>query len=263
MTDPCPEGFIEFASQLADANGAHVLGYFQTPLAVESKDDDSPVTAADLEGEQIMRRMIRERYPDHGIAGEEFPPEREDAEYLWLLDPIDGTAAFVAGAPGFGTLIALLRARRPILGVIDSPVLKQRWLGAQGRPTTLDGKPVRVRACQDLSQAILSCASPHYFHGRHREAYERLAERVWLPSYGQFCYAYGLLASGFVDIVTDGGMKPHDYFPLMPIVEGAGGVITDWKGEALSFEPADRVVAAGNRRLLDEALEVLAEEGEV
>lgn len=258
MTEPCPEAFVDFAQRLADVNAAHVRKFFQNPMVVESKDDASPVTVADREGEEAMRRMIREAYPDHGILGEEFPPERADAEFVWVLDPIDGTAAFVAGMPTFGTLIALLHEGRSILGLIDAPALRERWIGAPGRPTTRNGRPVRARPCASLSQATLCSASPHYFDRSERQAFFRLVDRVRGHCYGTFCYGYGLLAAGIVDLVLDGGMSTHDYMPLVPVIAGAGGAIADWEGQELSPGSADRVIAAASRGLLEEALEVLA-----
>ncbi len=256
MTGPCPSDVIAFAHALADANARVTLGYFQKGIAIEDKHDDSPVTVADREGEAAMRRLIGERFPDHGIIGEEHGSENEDAEYVWTLDPVDGTAAFVVGSAMFGTLIALLRNGQPILGVIDNPPLKQRWVGALGHPTTFCGRPVRVREVRRLEQAMLSCASAHYFYGHHRNAFYRLAERVKLPTYGHYCVGYGLLAAGFVDLVVDGTMMPYDYLPLVPIVTGAGGLITDWEGREITGlrGKADHLIAAANRELLEAAL---------
>lgn len=253
------DDFIAFAERLASANAENAMKYFQSAFTVEHKADKSPVTEADREGEEIMRGMIRAAYPEHGIIGEEFPPERADAAFTWTLDPIDGTVAFVAGAPMFGTLISLLQDGEPILGVIDNPPLRQRWIGAAGRPTTLDGRPVRVRDCSGLEAATLSCSSPHYFKDAYREAFYRLAERVRMPSYGHFNYGYGLLASGFIDIVTDGTMMPYDYLPLIPILRGAGGVLADWQGNERLKGPQSQVVAASSHELLEETIGFLAE----
>lgn len=260
MTPACPDEFIAFAHRLADANAAITLGYFQKGVAIENKRDDSPVTIADREGEAAMRRMIREAYPDHGIIGEEHGTENEGADYVWTLDPVDGTAAFVVGSAMFGTLVALLHEGRPILGLIDNPPLKQRWIGAAGRPTTFCGRPAKVRSLGRLEEATLSCASAHYFYGHHRNAYYRLAERVRLPAYGHFCIGYGLLAAGFVDIVVDGAMMPYDYLPLVPVVAGAGGLIADWQGNAVTAlrGKMDQIIAAASPALLEEALAELA-----
>ena len=260
VVERCPDDFIAFAGELADANGEHARGYFQTPFEVVHKADNSPVTVADKDGEELMRRMIRERFPAHGIMGEEFAPEGEDAEYVWLLDPIDGTAAFVAGMPMFGMLITLLHHRQSILGVIDHPALRQRWIGARGHATTFDGKPAQVRPCERLEDAVLHCAGPNYLFGADRERFLALSDRVRLVTYGGFAYGYGLLAAGFCDLVVDGGMKPHDYMPMLPIVEGAGGLVTDWHGERMTWGSMEEIVVAGNRALLDQALDALRPE---
>jgi inositol-phosphate phosphatase/L-galactose 1-phosphate phosphatase/histidinol-phosphatase len=260
IVERCPDEFIAFAGELADANGRHALEYFQTPFEVIHKADDSPVTIADKEGEELMRTMIRAAWPAHGIMGEEIPPEGEDAEYVWLLDPIDGTVAFVAGMPMFGMLITLLHHRQPILGVIDHPALRQRWIGARGHATTFDGKPAHVRACARIEDAVLHCAGPNYLFGADRERFMALSDRVRIVTYGGFAYAYGLIAAGFCDIVVDGGMKPHDYMPLRPIVEGAGGLITDWHGRPMDWGSMEEVVVLGDRALLEPVLDALRPE---
>ncbi len=257
IVEVCPQEFIGFAESLADANGEHALHYFQTPIEVIHKADDSPVTVADKDGEELMRRMIRERFPEHGIMGEEFPPEGADAEYVWLLDPIDGTAAFVAGMPMFGMLITLLHHRRPILGIIDHPALRQRWIGARGHVTSFDGKPAHVRPCARLKDATLHCASPNYLKGADRERFLALSETVRLITYGGFAYAYGLLAAGLCDLVVDGGMKAHDYMPMLAVVEGAGGLVTDWHGRRMDWGSMEEVLVAGNRDILEQALDIL------
>lgn len=257
ITERCADEFIAFAGDLADANGRHALSYFQTPLEVIHKADDSPVTVADKDGEKLMRRMIREAWPAHGIMGEEFPPEGEDAEYVWLLDPIDGTAAFVAGMPMFGMLITLLHHRRPILGVIDHPALRQRWIGARGHDTLFDGKLAHVRSCARLEDAVVLCAGPNYFFGTDRMRFMALSDRVRIVTYGGFAYSYGLLAAGFCDIVVDGGMKPHDYMPLLPIVEGAGGLVTDWHGGSMGWGSMEEIVVVGDHTLLGPTLDAL------
>jgi inositol-phosphate phosphatase/L-galactose 1-phosphate phosphatase/histidinol-phosphatase len=257
IIERCPDEFIAFAAELANANGRHALGYFQTPFEVIHKADNSPVTVADKDGEELMRQMIREAWPAHGIMGEEFPPEGEDADYVWLLDPIDGTAAFVAGMPMFGMLITLLHHRRPILGVIDHPALRQRWIGARGHATLFDGKPAKVRSCAHIENAVLLCAGPNYFFGADRDRFMALSDRVRIVNYGGFAYSYGLLAAGHCDIVVDGGMKPHDYMPMLPIVEGGGGRITDWHGESMGWGSMEEVVVVGDHTLLDPTLDAL------
>jgi inositol-phosphate phosphatase / L-galactose 1-phosphate phosphatase / histidinol-phosphatase len=250
--------YREFALRLADAAGAVVRKYYRAPLEVESKADASPVTVADREAEQALRALIRATYPQHGIEGEEFPGERLDAELVWRLDPIDGTKSFVVGRPLFGTLIGLTRAGRPILGVIDQCILGERWLGVAGEQSTWNGQPIRVRACSGLEQAIMSVTSPQMFRPEERAAVARLESAVRFPIYGGDCYAYGLLAMGSIDLIVEADLDVHDFMALVPVIEGAGGVVTDWRGAVLTPSSDGRIVAAGDRRVHERALKLLS-----
>jgi inositol-phosphate phosphatase/L-galactose 1-phosphate phosphatase/histidinol-phosphatase len=227
-------------------------------LAVEDKSDLSPVTIADREAEAAMRRLIAARFPDHGIIGEEFGREREDAEFVWVLDPIDGTKSFISGVPLFGTLIALARDGRPILGIIDQPISRERWIGAAGRPTLFNGAPIRVRPCPSLASATLFATSPDMFGSSDIAAFSRVATAAKLVRFGADCYAYGLLAHGFIDLVVEAGLKPYDFSAILPVVEGAGGVASDWRGATLTVASDGRVVFAGDRRAHEAALALLA-----
>jgi inositol-phosphate phosphatase / L-galactose 1-phosphate phosphatase / histidinol-phosphatase len=235
-----------------------IRSHYRAALAVESKADASPVTVADRQTEQVLREMIRAAYPDHGIEGEEFPGERLDAEYVWRLDPIDGTKSFVVGRPLFGTLIGLTRAGHPILGVIDQCILAERWVGVAGQGSTWNGQPIHVRACPSLADAILSLTSPQMFTAAERAAVARLESAVRFPVYGGDCYAYGLLAMGRVDLIVEADLDVHDFMALVPVIEGAGGFVTDWQGAALHPASDGRIVAAGDRRVHARALELLA-----
>ena len=258
MTQVCLEPFIDLAERLADASGAIVRRYFRTTLEVEDKPDKSPVTVADREAETAIRKLIEEAFPDHGIVGEEYGAVRADAKYVWVLDPIDGTKSFITGKPLFGTLIGLLHEGAAVLGLIDQPVLGERWLGARGRPTTLNGRPVHVRPCGELGRAALYATSPHMFEGADKQAFARVRDAVKLPLYGADCYAYGLLACGFADLVVEASLAAYDYCGVVAVIEGAGGVITDWTGAPLGLGSDGRVVAAGDRRSHERALELLA-----
>jgi histidinol-phosphatase len=227
-------------------------------LAVDDKPDLSPVTIADREAEAAMRRMIAVRFPDHGIIGEEFGRERDDAEFVWVLDPIDGTKSFISGVPLFGTLIALARNGCPILGIIDQPISRERWIGAAGRPTLFNGEPIRVRPCPSLEAATLFATSPDMFRGEDAVRFAGVSAAVKLVRFGADCYAYGLLAHGFVDLVIEASLKPYDFSAMLPIVEGAGGVASDWRGAPLTVASDGRVVVAGDRRAHEAALALLA-----
>ncbi len=253
-----PEQLIGFAGRLADAGGQVVRRYFRTPLDIDSKTDATPVTVADREAEREMRAEIEAAYPGHGIIGEEYGAVREHAEYVWTLDPIDGTKAFIAGKPMFGTLIALLRDGAPVLGLIDQPVSGERWIGACGRPTIFNGRPAATRGCASLGEATLNATAPDMFAGEDVARFGRLSAAAKLTLYGGDCYAYGLLASGFIDLIAEADLKPYDFCALIPVIEGAGGVMTDWRGRALNLQSDGRVVAAGDPAVHAQAVEMLS-----
>jgi inositol-phosphate phosphatase/L-galactose 1-phosphate phosphatase/histidinol-phosphatase len=251
--------FLPFAHRLADAAGEVIRRYWRQPIAVEQKPDDSPVTIADREAEQALRRLIRDTYPEHGIVGEEYGAEGGEAEMLWCLDPIDGTKSFITGRPLFGTLISLVHAGRPILGIIDQCVLRERWVGVCGQPSLYDGQPIRTRACPSLDRAVLFVTNLEMFEtAEDRAAFDRVQDAVHLPMYGGDCYAYGLLAMGFADLVVEAGLDDHDFMALVPVIEGAGGIVTGWQGRALKRGADGRVIAAGDPRVHAEAMELLA-----
>ena len=253
------EELLALALDLADAAGAAIRPYFRKPLTVEDKADLTPVTAADRTAEQVMRSLIEQRFPDHGILGEEFGPARADAELVWTLDPIDGTKSFISGVPLFGTLIALTRARRPILGIIDQPISGERWVGAEGRPTMLNGSAVRCRACLTLDAATLFATTPEMFKEADAPGFLRVSNTVKLTRFGADCYAYGLLAAGFIDLVLEASLKPYDFCAMVPIVEGAGGIATDWCGADLDLTSDGRILVAGDRRTHRAALALLGD----
>jgi len=258
MTDRVSAAYLALAGELAERAGAIIRRYFRQKIAVEQKPDRTPVTIADREAEKAMRELIEAHYPAHGIWGEEFGRVRPEAEYTWVLDPIDGTKSFISGVPLFGTLIALAFKGKPVLGVIDQPISRERWVGASGHESKLNGKPVKTRPCADLREATLFASSPDMFEGAAASGFERLRGAVRLTRFGADCYAYGLLAAGFVDLVVEANMKPYYYCALVPVVEGAGGIITDWQGKALSLHSDGRVAASGDPRLAEAARAKLA-----
>jgi len=249
--------FLALALRLADAAGEAIRPYFRQPLTVDDKADLTPVTAADRAAEQVMRTLIEQHFPDHGIIGEEFGRVREDAEFIWTLDPIDGTKSFISGVPLFGTLIALTCSKRPILGIIDQPISRERWVGAAGRPTTLNGTTIRCRTCPALATAILFATTPDMFNESEAAAFGRVSAAVKLTRFGADCYAYGLLAAGFIDLVLEASLKPYDFCAMVPIVEGAGGIATDWRGADLDLASDGRIVVAGDRRTHQAVLALL------
>ncbi len=246
------------ADDLADAAGAVVRRYFRQKIAVDDKADTSPVTIADREAETVMRKLIEERFPADGIFGEEHGTVRAGADWVWVLDPIDGTKSFISGIPLFGTLIALLHEGRPVLGIIDQPISRERWRGVVGQQSTHNGAAIRTRPCPVLAAATLFATSPDMFQGADAAAFVRLKSAAKLTRHGGDCYAYGLVASGFIDCVVEAGLKPYDYCALVPVIEGAGGIMSDWQGQALGLASDGRVIAAGDRRLHAAALALLA-----
>ena len=256
MTEACPAGLVDAAVAFADISAAITLKWFRADPEVALKADSTPVSAADREAERAMRDEIARRFPTHGILGEEFGDERTDAEYVW--DPIDGTKSFVTGRPLFGTLIALARAGRPLLGIVDLPAIGDRWIGATGRQTTLRGQPVRTRRCAGLDTALLSATSPAMFNGPDLGAFERLQAAALYTIWGSDCFAYGQVASGWLDLVVEASLGTHDFMALAPVVTGAGGVMTDWEGRPLTLGSGGRVVASGDAALHRKALALLA-----
>lgn len=252
-----PPEFLSVARNLVEVSRPILQRYYRTRLDIISKGDESPVTKADRECETALRHAIAKAFPTHGIIGEEFGTERGDAEFVWVLDPLDGTRAFVTGRPTFGTLIALTQGGKPILGVIDMPILHDTWVGASGHETTLNDAPVRARACTQLADAYFSAALPQMFQGADRARHDRLASGAKSATYGGDCYQYGMVATGFIDLVVERTLGIYDFLSLVPILEGAGAVITDWQGLPLTTRSGDQVVAAGDRRVLDQALAIL------
>ena len=249
---------IELALALADAAGAVIRPYFRQRVEVIDKADASPVTIADRDSEAAMRRLIAERFPEHGIFGEEHGNERVDAEFVWVLDPIDGTKSFISGVPLFGTLIALLKNGAPVLGVLDQPISRERWLGVAGQPSTHNGNAIHTRACERLDAATVFSTSPDMFKGSDAEAFGRVRQGAKLMRYGGDCYAYGLCALGFVDAVVEASLKPYDFCALIPIIEGAGGIVTDWQGRRPGLVSDGRILACGDVVLHERILDRLA-----
>lgn len=252
-----PSNLVALAHQLADAARPIAARYFRTGVTVDDKSDLSPVTIADREAETAMRELLDRHVPDHGVFGEEHGAVRTDADYVWVLDPIDGTAAFVAGLPVFGTLIALLHEGVPVIGVIDHLMTNDRWIGALGRPTTRNGAAVHTRQCPSLAQAMLSASNPDFFSAQEQPLFERLRSRTQWRIYGGSCFSYGLLASGRIDVSIDSSLGIHDFAPYVPILAGAGGIITDWQGKAIDMHSGPQILAAGDPARHAEALALL------
>ncbi len=262
--------FAAFVDRLGDAATETILPFFRTAIGTEDKNKGGrfdPVTEADRAAEVAMRRMIERQFPDHGIVGEEFGTKNPDADYVWVLDPIDGTKAFISGLPTWGVLIGLLHRGRPCYGMMVQPFTQERFVGdgtkAQWRGTGLGlSRGIRrltTRKCATLKEATLMTTSPLLYTEDKIEALRRLEAEAKLTRYGVDCYAFAMLAAGHVDCVVESGVQPYDVVALIPVVEGAGGIMTDWKGGDAS--KGGDVIACGDRRLHEEALARLGAAG--
>lgn len=255
---PVSQADIDLAQRLADAAGAAIRPYFRAEYGLETKDDASPVTLADKAAEAAMRRLIIAERPMDGIIGEEEEERAGSNGRTWVLDPIDGTRSFIVGRPIFGTLIALLEDGWPVLGVIDQPIIGERWVGVTGWPTLFNGKPAESRRCRELSKALLATTSPALFTDDQLHAFEHVDAAVMSTVLGGDCYNYGLVASGHLDLVIEAGLKLHDFAALVPVVEGAGGRMCDWQGDPLHAGSTGEVIAAGDPARIEEIVEALA-----
>ncbi|MDR3495548.1 MAG: histidinol-phosphatase [Ancalomicrobiaceae bacterium] len=250
--------FLAFFDQLADAAAEATLPLFRSRLAVENKlgpGHFDPVTAADQAAERLMRDLIAAKYPDHGVLGEEFANVASESPYLWVLDPIDGTRSFISGLPIWGTLIGLKHDGAPRLGMMSQPFIGERFIG-DCRQAWYRGpggeRPLNTRPCARLADAVLMTTSPRIFPKMEGDIYDRIESQVRLPRYGADCYAYAMLAAGHVDLVIEAGLKPYDIVALIPVIEGAGGMVTTWDGG--SAADGGNIVASGDPRLHQDVL---------
>lgn len=245
--------FAAFFDKLATVSGEAILPFFRTSLSIDDKSCGGvfdPVTAADRAAELAMRALIHANFPGHGVIGEEFGDERPDAEFVWVLDPIDGTKSFISGMPAWGTLIALTRRGQPVYGMVHQPFFAERFSG-DGKYARYRGprseRDLMVRPCERLDHAVVYTTSPRLMNSADRSAFARVEEAARLSRYGGDCYAYCMLAAGHIDLVIETELKPHDVAALIPIVTGAGGVITTWEGDGA--ERGGRIIAAGDKRM--------------
>lgn len=249
---------LSFAHRLADVSSAMLRDAAQLPPDIGLKSDASFVTNTDKAIELRLRELIAQTYPDHGICGEEFGTVNSDAEFVWVLDPIDGTAAFIAGIPVYGTLIGLARARRPYVGIIDHPITRDRWAGVAGILAERNGAPIRTRPFRELKTALGTCSNPDFMNPDEFERFTRLRRQLQYVQYGGSCYAYGVLASGRTDLAIDCGLDAFDVMASIAIIEGAGGSASDWNGKNITLGWSGQIIAAGDDDCRIRALEVLA-----
>lgn len=253
---------INFAHHLADISQPIAQKYFRVNNGEVAKEDDSPVTKADREIEKVIRAEIEKKFPDHGIIGEEFGNKNIDADFVWILDPIDGTSSFIVGRPIFGTLIGLAYKNKPVLGIMNQPINRERWIGISGQGSFLNGKKIQTRNCQSISDSVMCSASSFYFQNGEEKILQQLSsltkyQKIGGVIYGGDCYSYASLASGSVDIVIDSGLKIYDYAALIPIITEAGGVVSDFEGNDPQLKSNIRFVACATAKLHEEVLKVI------
>jgi myo-inositol-1(or 4)-monophosphatase len=253
--------FSTFVDHLAAVSGETILPFFRTALAVDNKKAGGfdPVTAADRAAEQAMRALIRKNFPNHGILGEEYGSEHTEAEYVWVLDPIDGTKSFITGMVAWGTLIGLMRFGEPVFGMMNQPFTREKFSGDGGAARyrgPAGNRELRVRPCTAIGEAILSTTSPLLMNKADRASFARLEDRVRLSRYGGDCYAYCMLAAGLIDLVVETEIKPHDIVALIPVITGAGGIVTTWENGPA--QAGGRIIIAGDAHIHEAALEILS-----
>ena len=249
--------FLEFANSIADQARVIALNHYQRLQEIREKEDSTYVTEADIEIENTARSMVEKSYQDHGFSGEELGNHGMHNDWIWSIDPIDGTTAFVHGIPTFGILISLMYKKVPVVGIIDAPALGERWSGALHHQTTLQGEPCTTNQHQALENSIVFATSIDMFPEPELRVFNAVTKRAKRRRFGIDCYAYGLLASGKIDVVMEATMKAHDTMALVPVVISAGGVITDWNGDSITHDFKGRVLATANSKLHEDCLRII------
>ncbi len=250
--------FLEFAEGMSDITGKILLDASRSVPNVEFKRDASFVTDTDKLIETRLREMIESEYPDHGIYGEEFGDKNINAEFVWVLDPIDGTAQFIAGIPVFGTLISLAWRGKPFIGLIDHPATSDRWTGVSGSFAKRNGHPVTTNACMGPDSAFVTCSNPDFMSKDEHERFMRLQSVAPYIQYGGSCFSYGLLASGRTNIAIDASFEPFDFFACAAVIDGAGGILTNWDGDEVSLDWSGGILAAGDINCHQKTIELIA-----
>jgi len=249
--------FVSFANILADESAKIVMQYFRQTFVTENKDDNTPVTIADKKSELKIRELINNKYPNHGVLAEEFVNVNLDSDFIWVIDPIDGTRSFIAGHKDFGTLIALLYKKKPVLGIISCPAHSERWVGIHNQPTTLNGNIVKTSSIEELKNSYAFTSGLYFEDKVFRTGFDLVIEQTKYYRFGGDCYMYGMLASGLIDIVIEDTLKAYDYMALVPVIEGAGGIVTDKNNQKISLDSGGSIIATANSKLHDQVINVL------
>ncbi len=249
--------FVVFANLLADLASNTSMHYFRKKLDIENKNDESPVTIADKETEVVIREKIRETFPSHGILGEEYESENLDSEFLWVIDPIDGTRSYIAGHKDFGNLISLLHNNEPIIGIINCPAHKERWVGIKNTKTTCNGKEVSTSGVTKIENAYLFTSGVYFYEPAFRKGFDIIKKKSKYFRLGGDCYMYGMLTSGLIDIVIEDTLKAHDYMALVNVVEGAGGKISDKFGKPINLKSDGSLIASSSVNLHNNIVDLI------
>ncbi len=249
--------FVSLANILADKSAEVIMQYFRCQFNIETKEDNTPVTIADKNSEEKIRELIMQTYPSHGIIGEEYEEINLDSEFTWVIDPIDGTQSFIAGHKDFGTLIALLQNKKPILGIINCPAHQERWIGIHNQPTTLNGIVVATSSIQKIKDGYAFTSGLYFEDDKFKKKFNKIIQQAKYYRFGGDCYMYGMLASGLIDIVIEDTLKIYDYMALIPVIEGAGGVVSDNNNKAITLESDGSFIATANTILHKEVAEML------
>jgi len=251
------EELLIFSNFLADEAGKITMRYFRNNFDIENKEDFSPVTTADKKTELKIRKLINEKYPTHGILAEEFENKNINSDLLWVIDPIDGTRSFVAGHKDFGTLIALLYKKKPIIGIIDCPAHRERWVGAINKPTRFNGKITKTNSKKATEDCYALTTGLYFENEQFKNGFDKLIKKIKYFRLGGDCYMYGMLSSGLIDIVIEDLLKAHDYMALIPVIEGAGGIVSDKYGNKISLDSDGSIVASCSKTIHDKVIKIL------
>ncbi|MDC0073951.1 histidinol phosphate phosphatase [Alphaproteobacteria bacterium] len=257
MIEECPNELFKVAEKSLEASSKIIKKYFRKSVDINEKLDGTIVSVADKETETIIRAIISQECPEHGIIGEEFEDINPNSEFKWILDPIDGTQSFITGKPIFGTLIALYFKDKPILGIIDQPIINERWIGKVSNITTFNGFQIKTSTKELLSDCFMESTSPFLFDKLQKQKFLNLVESTKKTGWGSDCYAYGLLANGYIDIICESNLKFYDFAAIVPVIEGAGGKITDWQGNNLNIHSDGNILASANSIIHKKALKIL------
>ncbi len=252
-----PTEFYSFANMLANESEKIIMSHFRKKISIENKSDESPVTIADKNSELKIRELILKHYPDHGIIAEEFENTNNDSEYTWVIDPIDGTRSFISGHKDFGTLIALLKNKKPVLGIINCPAHKERWFASGDETTTMNGNNVKTNQKHLISECYAYSSGLYFDDPNFKKSFNNIINIVQNYRLGGDCYSYGMLASGLIDIVIEDTLKVWDYMALIPVIKNAGGVVTDRLGNEIDIKSDGSIIASCSDKIHTQVLKAL------